>query len=152
MKEEQCSSFWVSLKVLHWNVKVDASKSNNRCREMAALAAVLDKRWVVYESHGQEPAVDSLLRHARLMGLPTKAWTTKREERQCRLRLRGLDEIWRDFVEYFKLITLQKISSWKQRNHSNRENWPKERNFSRTLSKKGDKMSFFSFTIVKSFC
>ena len=77
------------------------------------------------------------------MGLPTKAWTTKREERQCRLRLRGLDEIWRDFVEYFKLITLQKISSWQQRNHWNRENRPKERNFFRTLSKKGDKMSFF---------
>ena len=36
----------VSLKVLHWNVKVDASKSHNRRREMAALAAVLDKRWV----------------------------------------------------------------------------------------------------------
>ena len=47
MKEEQCSSFWVSLKVLHWNVKVDASKSHNRCREMAAMAAVLDKSWVV---------------------------------------------------------------------------------------------------------
>ena len=36
----------VSLEVLHWNVKVDASKSHNRRREMAALAAVLDKRWV----------------------------------------------------------------------------------------------------------
>ena len=109
---------------------------------MAALAAVLDKRWVALESHGQEPAVDSLLRHARLTGLPTKAWKTKREERQYKLRLRGLDEIWRDFVEYFKLIILQKISSWQQRNHSSGENRPKERNFFRTLSKKGDKMSF----------
>ena len=71
------------------------------------------------------------------------AWKTKREERQYKLRLKGLDEIWRDFVEYFKLINLQKISSWQQRNHSNRENRPKERNFFRTLSKKGDKMSFF---------
>ena len=71
------------------------------------------------------------------------AWKTKREERQYKLRLRGLDEIWRDFVEYFKLINLQKISLWQQRNHSNRENRPKERNFFRTLSKKGDKMSFF---------
>ena len=71
------------------------------------------------------------------------AWKTKREERQYKLRLRGLDEIWRDFVEYFKLINLQKISSWQQRNHSNRENRPKERNFFRTLSKKGDKMYFF---------
>ena len=110
---------------------------------MAALATVIDKRWVGSESHSQEPAVDSLLRHARLTGLPTKAWKTKRGERQYNLRLRGLDEIWRDFVEYFKLITLQKISSWQQRNHSNRENRPKERNFFRTLSKKGNKMSFF---------
>ena len=46
IKKERWSSFWVCLKVLHWNVKVDASKSHNRCREMAALAAVLDKRWV----------------------------------------------------------------------------------------------------------
>ena len=76
------------------------------------------------------------------------AWKTKREERQYKLRLRGLDEIWRDFVEYFKLINLQKISSWQQRNHSKRENRPKERNLFRTLNKKGDKMSFFSFTIV----
>ena len=30
-------------------------KSHNRRREMAALAAVLDKRWVAQESHGQEP-------------------------------------------------------------------------------------------------
>ena len=79
------------------------------------------------------------------MGLPTKAWKTKREERQYKLRLRGLDEIWRDFVEYFKLIILQKISSWQQRNrnHSSGENRPKKRNFIRILSKKGDKMSFF---------
>ena len=110
---------------------------------MAALATVIDKRWVGSESHGQEPAVDSLLRHARLTGLPSKAWKTKRGERQYKLRLRGLDEIWRDFVEYFKLITLQKISSRQQRNHCSRENRPKERNFFRTLSKKGDKMSFF---------
>ena len=54
----------------------------------------------------------------------------EREERQYKLRLRGLDEIWRDFVEYFKLITLQKISSWQQRNHGNRKNRPKEINFS----------------------
>ena len=53
---------------------------------------------------------------------------------------RGLDE---GLCRVFKLITLQKISSWQQRNHSNRENRPKERNFFRTLSKKGDKMSFF---------
>ena len=45
-KSEQCSFFWVSFKTLHWNVKVDAFKSHNRCREMAVLAAVLDKRWV----------------------------------------------------------------------------------------------------------
>ena len=146
IKKEQRSSFWVSLKV-HWNVKVDASKSHNRCREMAALATVIDKRWVGSESHVQEPAVDSLLRHARLTGLPTKAWKTKGGERQYKLRLRGLDEIWRDFVEYFKLITLQKISSRQQRNHCNRENRPKERNFFRTLSKKGDKC-LFSFTVV----
>ena len=92
--------------------------------------------------------VDSLLRHARLTGLPTKAWKAKREERKYRLRLRGLDEIWRDFVE---LITLQKISSWKQKNHSNRENRPKERNFSPTLSKKGDKMFFFLHYCEKVF-
>ena len=110
---------------------------------MAALAAELDKRWVALESHGQEPAVDSLLRHAPLTGLPTWTWKTKREERRYKLRLRCLDEIWRDFVEYFKLITLQKVSSWQQRNHSNRENIPKERNFFRALNKKGDKMSFF---------
>ena len=71
------------------------------------------------------------------------AWKTKREEWQYKLRLKGLEENWRDFVEYFKLIILQKISSWQQRNHSNRENRPKERNLFRTLSKKEDKMSFF---------
>ena len=40
INSEQCSSFWVSLKVLHYDVKVDASKSHNRSRETAALAAV----------------------------------------------------------------------------------------------------------------
>ena len=95
--------------------------------------------------------VDSLLKHARLTGLPTKAWKAKGEERQYRLRLRGLDEIWRDFVEYFMLITLQKISSWKERNHSNRENRPKGGNFTRTLSKKGEKCLYFLHYCEKVF-
>ena len=95
--------------------------------------------------------VDSLLRHARLTGLPTKAWKAKREERQNRLRLRGLDEIWRDFVEYFKLITLQKISSWKQKNHSNRENRPKERIFFPTWVRRETKCLFFLHYCEKVF-
>ena len=70
-QSEQYSSCWVSLKVLHRNVKLIASKSYNKRRQMAALAAELDKKWVALESHGQEPAVDSLFRHARLTVLQT---------------------------------------------------------------------------------
>ena len=34
----------------------------------------------------------------RLKGIPNNAWKTKRETRQYKLRLIGLDEIWKEFV------------------------------------------------------
>ena len=53
------------LELLNWNAKVDASKSDSRCRDVATLASVFDERWVAQQCHSQEPAVDSLVRHAR---------------------------------------------------------------------------------------